>query len=180
MPNHDGKVAGDMHVALELFENICWLHIADVFRPGRLVREESAYGESKIDTELGIDWWHILRNGERRGLAVRVQDIKPDWPPYNTFSIRTTRRSGGSTELSKRLRQIERDELRPQFTVQVYLRRREFLSAGVVKSDVLYLFAKEHLDQLLTYQNRQGRGDADFVAVSWDFLDQRGCKVRRR
>lgn len=76
---------------------------------------------SMLDQDAGIDCIYRTEDSRLYGLAIRMQWIKPDMNPFNTFTVRSSRSSGVDTELAKRMRAIEYDSIYPRYTAQFYL-----------------------------------------------------------
>ena len=117
-----------------------------------------------------------------RGLASRVQ---PTDRPWNTFSIRYSRRNGSETEYAKRMQAIrerERGWLLPALTVQAYVTkdRAQLLSACVVGTVSLFEFLQEqmtHAGDCCVELKTTGSDGARFLAVKWSALRAAGIKI---
>jgi hypothetical protein len=93
-----------------------------------------------LDQRAGIDEWHWGGDKGIRGMASRVQWIKPGYAPWNTFTMRKSRDSGAKTEYQKRVEAIQSNEgwMYPALTVQAYIRdneNAELLSFGLAYTD---------------------------------------------
>jgi hypothetical protein len=115
-----------------------------------------------MDRFSGIDY---IRENEHglQGVAARVQ-----WGEraFNTFTIRSERKTGSKTELAKRLFQIKNGYFYPAFTLQAYFDNREdnkLLSIAAIKTKDLYdLFQNQ--PELF----EENKSDNKFVFVRWN------------
>lgn len=113
-----------------------------------------------LDQFSGIDYIRQDCHG-LQGVAARVQ-----WGhAWNTFTIRSKRKTGTETELSKRLFQINNGYFYPAFTLQAYFDNRtenNLLSIAAIKTkDLYYLF--ENKPEIF----QANKSDNDFVFVKW-------------
>lgn len=114
-----------------------------------------------MDRFSGIDY---IRQNEHglQGIAARVQWVKK---PYNTFTIRSERKTGSKTELEKRLFQIKNGYFYPSFTLQAYFDNKKdnnLLSIAAIKTKDLYdLFQNQ--PELF----EENKSDNKFVFVRW-------------
>ena len=114
-----------------------------------------------MDRFSGIDY---IRQNEYglQGIAARVQ-----WGEraFNTFTIRSERKTGSETELSKRLFQIKNGYFYPAFTLQAYFDNREdnnLLSIAAIKTKDLYDLFENHPELF-----EENKSDNKFVYVRW-------------
>ena len=126
-----------------------------------------------MDVTAGIDYIRENKQG-LQGVAWRAQwnDGKPGYP-YNTWSIRWERCTGGETEGPKRIRQIKNGYLYPYLTMQGYFSTREenqCTSIGICRTQDLYQYIK-------TGGGHQNRSDNLFTWVSWLELKTFGYPV---
>lgn len=122
----------------------------------------------RLDISAGID---ALIQYERgiKSLASRIQRTSPK-KPFDTFTIRVSRRSGAETEFAKRVRAIfYGDGMYPAFTMQAYVSEDErFLSAAIVKTEQLYRY-------ILSPNSVVGLrevSDAKFFEIEWPHLGE--------
>jgi len=180
------EVARDLAASASDFERLVWPAIAPLVGGGRYVAVESvAHGEiaGDLDRLAGIDAYQISDDKKKmRGLASRVQ---PTDRPWNTFSIRYSRRNGSETEYAKRMQAIrerERGWLLPALTVQAYVTkdRAQLLSACVVGTVSLFEFLQEqmtHAGDCCVELKTTGSDGARFLAVKWSALRAAGIKI---
>ncbi|MGD9749717.1 MAG: hypothetical protein AB7W59_01860 [Acidimicrobiia bacterium] len=165
--------ARDLTRSSRAFQDFVWPVVEKVCGGGRLtlVENSTARGLAKeFDTLAGIDAWQLLDDrGFMRGIASRVQEIRPGREPYPTFTIRSCRFGGAATEFEKRLSAIrDRDSgaLYPALTIQAYVRTWQYgplLAAGVARTVDIF----NHLAGLV----RDGR-------VQRQYTHERGCRTR--
>lgn len=136
-----------------------------------------------LDVQAGIDFWQKLPEGGLRAWANRVQSVLCLKGQRPTFTIRLSRRSGNTTELEKRRREIEeceRGRVCSYFWIHSYMRDRHFtdlVEAGVVRT-------KHLIDYVLNrgvgsfYRIPNYDGGSSFIAPKWDELMAAGVEVR--
>jgi len=129
---------------------------------GRIHNVEGVDNEVLImmDQHSGIDY---IRENEigLQGIASRVQWGKA----WDTFSIRTKRRTGAETEFEKRKKQIKHNYFYPFFTLQAYFDNRSdnnLLSVGIIKTTELYNIIENRPDLV-----HQTKSDNEFIFVRW-------------
>lgn len=140
----------DLSWSAVAFEELVWPTLSKQIG-GRIVHVETVTHSDfarDLDRQAGIDAWHIL-SGERgiRGIASRVQVCSGH--PYNTFTVRRSRDSGGATEYAKRLLAIQSNLglIYPELTIQAYITGKEagqLLSVGVCRTKDLILHIHDH------------------------------------
>jgi hypothetical protein len=175
----------DLNKSSRVFVDVVWPALTPILGEGStyLPVEGLVDGElaKALDVIAGIDGFQI--RGDRkfmRGVGTRVQWMPHGATPYNTFSIRVGRPSGGMTEKSKRILSVQFENhgpLFPDLTIQAYLRKEtdELLSVGVVKTRDLYTCIEKHpLKQRLA----AGNGGEQFEAYPFDYLQAHGCSVQ--
>lgn len=182
-------VARDLTDSATAFVQYVWPCIRFICGGGEVLPVESTTNkglENDLDILAGIDAWQIIREKSvMRGIASRVQWLRPGIKEWNTFTIRYKRTSGATTEFEKRLFALQhRSEnyLLPHFTVQAYFRlnplgqrtTNDFLSLGVVKTLDLYRY-------LLKYRMGMVRSNGDdgneFLFAPWSDMEQKGVEV---
>lgn len=113
-----------------------------------------------MDRLSGIDYVRENENG-LQGIAARVQ-----WGvDYNSFTIRSLRKTGSKTELEKRLFQIENGYFYPAFTLQAYFDNRidnNLLSIAIIETKHLYNLYLNNLDLF-----NDNKSDNDFKYIKW-------------
>lgn len=135
----------------------------------------------QLDMVAGIDGFQIRHDRLfMRGIATRVQWIRTGSKPYDTFSIRVSRPSGGITERDKRLVAVQfraYGPLFPDLTIQAYLREKtnELLSVGVVKTVDLFRCVHKHPSGI---RRKAGNGGEEFEAYPFEYLREHGCPVK--
>jgi hypothetical protein len=106
-----------------------------------------------IDIHSGIDGY---RFNERKGvqfIASRIQLIKGNHKPYDTFTVRY-KRMNSKTEYEKRLEQIKCDWAYPHITIQSYINKKEeLLSLGIVYTKILYEYTENNIKDLAIKTN---------------------------
>ncbi len=158
------KDLSDSVIALESIKNTVLPRLIK----GKIHTIESSNNEilMLLDQKCGIDY---IREDEEgmQGIAARVQWGDKAW---NTFTIRSKRKSGAETELEKRLNQIENGYFYPAFTLQAYFNNRKeniLKSIAIIRTDDLYrlyvdnqgLFHKQHSDN-------------EFVFIRWSDIQK--------
>lgn len=176
---HD--VANDLNRSSAAFINVVWPRIGEPwFGGGEIVPVETVTQEvfsKHLDVLAGVDAWLIRGSLGITALASRVQWVR-GCNPFNTFTIRSWRRSGVDTELQKRLRAItspERGYLYPHVTVQAYLRNGtdDLLSVAAVLTRDLF----EHVDK---YEDKVNvDGGSGFKVATWDQLCELDARIQR-
>lgn len=129
-----------------------------------------------LDVTCGIDYLEAAKD-RVRGIANRIQWIKPNRLPYNTFTIRKGRESGADTEFKKRLEQIKSNGLYPYLTMHTYVESGTglLLSLGIARTiDVI--------DYILTYnpktrESEDEHGRAWFYYCPWDDMTDKNYHV---
>lgn len=175
------------------FSRLVWPQMADWLGGGQLTQVESVTATGfarQLDLLAGIDAWQVnVAQSVMRGLASRIQ-----WgpKPYNTFTIRYRRESGGKTEFSKRLSAIrDQDALFPHYTVQAYITHRRYgqlLSAAAISTRDLYEIAaqveQEHTDYPHSFVFSPDSdwafsrtSNAIFLWIKWDYLRDCGARL---
>lgn len=145
----------DMEWANEQFIKTVWPYMKScIFHGNGSMLSVEKNGDDlyeKLDQNAGIDYMHI-HEYHMNGVAVRVQamdEFNGGFRPYNTFTIRDTRKSGASTEYKKRLDQILNCDIYPRYTLQGYITNNRnnpvFLSGAMMRTKDLYINA-EYLD----------------------------------
>lgn len=125
-----------------------------------------------LDREAGIDYFREDGHG-LQGIASRVQFAYT----LDTFTIRTERESGNTTELEKRLYAIEHDYLYPEFTLQAYFNNSinlKLYSIAIIKTVDLFEYYK-------MYPNRfkERESNAKFIFIEWEYLKNLRIKIYR-
>lgn len=173
------EVSRDLTDSARDFETIVWPEIKHWCRGGRLVQMEdpAALGLAKDwDTLAGIDAWQVVQDVGIRGIASRVQ-----WSPkpWHSFTVRTVRSSGYTTEMEKRLGALREDAgwLFPALTVQAYLPARgrgPLLYACMARTMDLYTYVENHRPP-----TRVNPVDGNVFSVLWvDNLRAHGVNVK--
>lgn len=127
-----------------------------------------------LDTYSGIDYIRQTNEG-LQGIAARVQ-----WTdkPYNSFTIRSNRKSGVDTELKKRLYQIDNGYFYPAFTLQAYFDNRNdnnLLSIAIIRTKDLYNL---YLNSPEKFQ--KNKSDNDFVFIYWANIERNLIKILQK
>ena len=179
-------VRRDLSRSSKVFVEIVWPAIEPLIGPGsRYVPVEgvSTHGVAhELDTVAGVDGFQIIdKTSAMRGLATRVQWVRPGASPYNTFSIRLSRPSSAKTEKEKRLLQVTGKDfglVYPNLTVQAYLRdgTDELLSVGIAMTDDLYDCVSKHPSNII---RAAGNGGERFEAYHFDYLTSKGYVIRQ-
>ncbi len=129
----------------------------------------------ELDVCAGIDAYQRFSWG-LRGITSRVQ-----WEnDYQTFTVRTRRPSGTTTEYTKRLTTIKRlDEgfFYPYWTIQAYVEKPggRLLSVAVAKTVELYRYIEHRAQSGQPCRELPaGNGGERFLCVAWDQYRQAG------
>jgi hypothetical protein len=174
----------DLTASSQVFLSVVWPAIRPMLGGGRIRPVEGAVDKSlehDLDTLAGIDGFQMLdRQGVMRGIASRVQWIRPGMQPYRTFTIRVKRPSGAATEGEKRLHAIEHQELGflfPNLTIQAYVSEPfdDLLSVGIIHTRDLFTCFRDYPSGR---RNRAGNGGEEFEIYSFDYLRHQGYDVR--
>lgn len=175
----------DLSRSSRVFVEIVWPAIAPILgEDSRYVPVEGAMNRDivrDLDTHAGIDGFQVGDSlGVMRGVATRVQWIRPGMTPYNTFTVRVKRPSGSMTEKDKRIRAILNDGygiLYPNLTIQAYLRDQsdDLLSVGVVLTKDLFTCVQKHPSGQFKYA---GNGGEKFEIYPFNYLQKHGYRVQ--
>lgn len=177
-------VQRDMKNGTRAFVEVVWPEVAPLLGGGAYLPVEGvAEGEiaEQLDMVAGIDGFQIREDRRfMRSIATRVQWIPRGAKPFDTFSIRVSRPSGGMTERDKRVVAVQFREYGPLFpalTIHAYLRKgsEELLSVGIVRSVDLYRCIHKHP---LKSRLVAGNGGEQFEAYPFDYLREHGCPVQ--
>ncbi len=117
-----------------------------------------------LDKVSGVDYV-VKNNNDVFGIAMRIQEIAPTSSSYDSFTIRSTRSSGNTTEFVKRINSIHSGSFYPAYTIQAYVQDGEILSAACVNTKNLYEFIKLH-----SYMIKKRWSDNEFLIVKWSDL----------
>lgn len=144
----------------------------DWFDSARLEPQEDGDPDNDLDIIGGVDYWLIDGRESMFSLASRVQA----YPNQSTFTVRFERESPSgvvrrNTEYQKRTRSIEEGSQYPDFTLQAYVPRYNYLSnAAYCRTEDLY----EYLRNGVLYDdfdhNKVEDGDGSiqrFYTVHW-------------
>jgi hypothetical protein len=128
---------------------------------GRIIAAEGNPDEIAriLDVDCGIDYLQRLPDGGTRAIAARVQwDIV-----YESFTVRYGRNGSDNTEYRKRRRDIARDYIYPDTTVQAFLADGQMV-AGIIKTKALYEYAEHFLREHDPTIRDNGDGTTFFAA----------------
>ena len=186
----------DLSWSAAIFSGITWPIISPHCGGGSILHVEAEKGDDHaqtLDVYAGIDCWQIIKDQSvMRGIASRVHILKPGWRRYQTFTIRTRRKSGRETEYIKRLRAIDNKDrgfLYPALTVDTYVEGRcnpDFQYAGIVRTEDLIRVAQGCLIGEYEQHYCKGSNDAwwadksnaDFLAIGWGFLRKINVEIK--
>lgn len=141
----------------------------------------------ELDQYAGIDAWVLNDKKGMRGLASRVQWPDDTWSkqkindflekPYNSFTVRRSRKSGRITEFSKRYFAIENNWLYPYYTLQAYTSKRgnkgNVLSIAWCNTKDLIRYIKDgRPSEEFDIHEVTKKGGATFYVVYWDMFTQ--------
>lgn len=185
-------VAASMASSSEAFIAHVWPSIQWACGGGELTPVESvtADGMTKtLDVLAGIDAWQVIDGrGYMRGIASRVQEIRPGGGVWNTFTVRSRRANGAATEYAKRLgaiQQASEGALYPGLTVQAYVNNFDsgpLLSAAVVRTVDLIMWFERQAEKGPLPERRATvgarRGQAEFFYwANWSALRTDGVEI---
>ncbi|MHB8369351.1 MAG: hypothetical protein ACYDBP_06605 [Leptospirales bacterium] len=174
---------------------------------GRLY--ESGYGKEILDRGAGIDGFIIdsskistkdikelaekVMSGEK-GVKAYTQRMRRRY--YESFTVRTIKKSGFETEYAKLLNRIkENDPLRPHISIQGLVVEDRFKAVGIVKTDDLGKYIIDNIDHkiksgsrgekekgseiwsLIDCKDKCGNFDTQFLSISWQALQKAGIHV---
>lgn len=186
------KVFSDLTQSADAFLRIVWptLLSYNAVQDGEIISlEQSVKSElAKIlDVYAGFDALQLSHKDGLRGIASRIQtlDRTEDWLkskfPYNTFTIRASRESGATTELTKRRDAITSGAwLYPHLTVQAYLTSfdGDWLSMAVIKTaDLIDIIDNPPTPDCVTENKVTKNGSATFKVVRWDKVPRGKIKI---
>ncbi len=169
------------------FLRVVWPRVSRFCGGGALTPTEavtSTWMNRQLDTLGGIDAWQLLDDRHTmRGIASRVQWIKPGDPVWESFTIRATTRNGGPTEWQKRCAAISdntRGWLIPHLTIQAYISTPRgagsLLSAAVIRTTDLYEYAMPLWDRA---RSKPNPADGNrFKIFFWRDIERAGCRIR--
>lgn len=121
-----------------------------------------------LDSVSGIDYINKNDFG-LRGIAARCQWVE-NKKPFNSFTIRSIRKTGAITEFEKRINQINNGYLYPALTLQAYFDNRQdnnLLSVAVIHTKVLYDILKHDLSAEYPRFTRINESDNQFYYIKW-------------
>ena len=161
-----------------LFRDFVWPVFSDRCGGGvlQMVEMERDLGKTSIiDVYAGVDALQIVGRLGVRGIASRVQWMRPGVNPYNSFTIRyKLSRSNTVTELQKRQEAIKNGTglYYPHFTCQAYFleKSRGLLSAAIIRTDELYAYIDEIGGPDKLYSLTNSEDGNQFKAVFWSKL----------
>ena len=172
------EIRRDLTRSAQALADVVWPQISQPwFGGGEVVPVETATDvkiAKALDVFAGIDLW-LLRKDGITPIASRVQF--PDGRSYNTFTIRSWRKSGNDVELQRRLRalkEVQRGYLFPHVTIQAYVdnNSNRLIAAACVLTKDLF----EHVDEYDDVTNRDGQ--SGFKVAGWSLLEQLGANIR--
>jgi hypothetical protein len=148
-------------------------HVIPKLISGTIIEVESEKDELKktLDVKSGIDYFREDQYG-LQGIASRVQFgyIK------NTFTIRTERESGNTTELEKRIYAIIYRYLYPEFTWQAYFDNSTDLklySIAIIKTIDLFGYYLTHPKEF-----KENESNAKFIYIEWERLKEKNLRIK--
>lgn len=156
--------------------------IAKLLNGGEVLRVEGEDNDvcKMLDQTCGTDYFQVYKGKNIVwGVASRFQRIPSGRDPYNTFTIRKERESGGKTELEKRKYAIEHNGVYPFLTLQAYYRDvdGEIMSLGIAKTtDVMKAAESKMASERKTGEDKIGQ--AVFICVKWSDMIRNGMDVR--
>lgn len=172
-----------------MFSSVVWPVVAPLIGGGDFVTVETNESATiglihDLDWIAGIDGFQVVRPGGMRGIASRVQYTDS---PFETFTIRYKRSSGAETELAKRLRTLDEPDkgwIGSTHTIHAYVTpdRQRFLSAGIVRTDQLYRYARLWMpadDPDYLYLERNRSDGNTFMVIPWNGLLNEGVALLR-
>lgn len=145
--------------------------------PGQIISLEPQTGqytsksEAWLDQYAGVDWLYKLPSNQLVGVAVRIQSVNVGNTPYNSFTVRSERHTGTTTELAKRSEAIKDGYLYPYYTVQCYVCSNDptkVLSAAIIKTSDLYAYM---VSPDTKHEVKTNHSDNNFKVVYWSKLD---------
>lgn len=170
-------VQNDMNRSISLFYGEVW-PLCQMHCGGGDVLQMEGRPDSELrtlfDMKAGIDAWQLHDDG-MRGIASRIQVIKPGYRPYDSFTIRMNRDSGAMTEYEKRCIAISSGRwLYPHLSIQAYAAAwtGPLLSIGISRTADIIDFIKRGFHYLKRTSN------AEFAVCKWDKMRSNGYAVR--
>lgn len=161
----------DLGKSMDAFKRLIQPELEDVMK-GRYIPVEGRPEEiaELLDMRMGIDAM-VESKDVFYGLASRIQIDSGVW---NTFTIRSRRESGNTTELEKLRRAIKHDTLRPQITVQAYVENDKLKTMGLARTkDIVEYIDTHDCDGRTSNDGRK----VQFKIVPWDKMREAGYKV---
>jgi hypothetical protein len=166
------------------FANHVWPHVNPLMGGGTFLPVEGSVSSQladDLDRIAGIDILHYPEAGGMRGIASRVQYNRPEWRdryPWDTFTVRKSRRSNMATEYHKRVSAIDSGgrELFPYLTVQAYLEAPNdgpLVSAAVARTADLFYYLQQN-----TARTQKVAGGSEMYVIRWRELEQAGFPVK--
>jgi hypothetical protein len=183
------EVARDLSDSAYDFLRVVWPEVESWCGGGELRPVEavaSAEFERSLDMLAGIDAWQIIGGEGIRGIASRVQWIKPKKPHFETFTIRYSRPNGSTTEFEKRMKSYAENNgrgfIKPELIVQGYVQepRREgkLLYACMCRGSDLYSLLDDHRCGDTWYKQVNPVDGVVFAVCRVDVLRENGILVR--
>lgn len=177
----NGDVHRDLGDSAYDFLRVVWPAVGKkFFGDGEIIPVETDTGilARRWDALAGVDVWQVRDGTGMRGIASRIQWIRPGWAPYNTFTVRKARDNGTLTEFEKRLRAIDNPGgwLYPVFTIQAFVQeprgQGSLLSAAAAKTaDVIRMIRDGQAKENRT-------SNAEFYHVAWSAMKRAEYEVR--
>lgn len=168
----------DMNWTSGLFEQHVWPSISELCGGGEIITMEISVDQlaDAFDKHSGIDAWQVTPDSGMRGIGSRIQRIKDDVRPYDSFTVRAKRFNGVKTEFAKRKEAVEsnRGFVYPYLTVQAYVREQDnqLLSAAVCKTADLIWFIENG------YSQENQTTNAAFYVCFWRDMVKAGVKIK--
>ena len=126
-----------------------------------------------LDKTCGIDYFVVhTTTGLTHGVAWRAQKVHDT--PYDTFTVRKSRKSGAPTEYEKRKRAIEKNGIYPYYVMQCYVDEvtGDILSMALTTTKDIIDFIENKSPQVKTTGSDK-IGQAEFYVIPW--LDMLFC-----
>lgn len=123
-----------------------------------------------VDCVFGMDYFRI-KEGKVEGIASRFQRVSEGHKPFNTFTLRSERKTGARTEIEKRLSDLDNGAFRIKYVIHGYALGEntsnpfETVSIACVQAEDL-IRVLEYRKDLVQYT----KSDNEFAFIDWGEL----------
>lgn len=173
-------VMKDMRFSLEQVERAKPI-IAKLLGGGEIKAVEGDDNEIclMLDRTCGTDYFQVYeQTGIVWGVGSRFQSIRSGAKPYNSFTIRRSRKSGAMTEFDKRRYAIKKNGVYPYLTMQGYYdeNTRDILSLAIARTVDIWECI-ENNNCIVRQTGYWQIGQSTFYVIDWTMFEKLGYKL---